>query len=228
MTVLTLGLLLSVVMLPVLGSIMWSINEKTRTKAKNPVEKVLKSGRVCGLANHTILISKDGIERAIADSGAPIRDKKSNIVCMVLVFRDVTEQQYMLKEVLKAEKLESVGILAGGIAHDFNNILTAVMGNLSLAKMHAGAQSKIFDRLVECGFVVLLALCVSNSSVEENGPIRFSGSKYLSLYVTDLAKYYIEHHPNTNVTVDYGDHHSLVSVITEKTADAIVSTNPFK
>ncbi len=70
--------------------------------------------------------------------------------------------------------------------------------------------------------LVLLALCVSNSSAEENGPIRFSGSKYLSFYVTDLAKYYIEHHPNTNVTVDYGDHHSLVSVITEKTADAIM------
>ncbi len=125
------------------------INEKTRAKAENPVKKVLKSGRVCGLANHTILISKDGIERAIADSGAPIRDKKSNIIGMVLVFRDVTEQQYMLKESLKAEKLESVGILAGGIAHDFNNILTAVMGNLSLAKMDAGAQSRIFERLSE-------------------------------------------------------------------------------
>ena len=55
----------------------------------------------------------------------------------------------MLKEVLKAEKLESVGILAGGIAHDFNNILTAVMGNLSLAKMVADPQSKMHERLSE-------------------------------------------------------------------------------
>lgn len=125
------------------------INEKTRERALNPVERVLESGSICGLANHTVLISKDGTERIIADSGAPIRDKHSNIVGVVLVFRDTSEQQHMLKEVLKAEKLESVGILAGGIAHDFNNILTAVLGNLSLAKMAADPQSKMHERLSE-------------------------------------------------------------------------------
>ncbi|MBI5249368.1 MAG: response regulator [Desulfomonile tiedjei] len=125
------------------------INEKTREQAQNPVEKVLESGSICGLANHTVLIARNGSERAIADSGAPIRDRKSNIVGVVLVFRDVSEQQLMLKEVLKAEKLESVGILAGGIAHDFNNILTAILGNLSLAKMEAPPQSKVFKRLSE-------------------------------------------------------------------------------
>lgn len=125
------------------------INEKTRKRALNPVDRVLQSGSICGLANHTVLISKDGVERIIADSGAPIRDKHSNIIGVVLVFRDITEQQHMLKEVLKAEKLESVGILAGGIAHDFNNILTAVLGNLSLAKMGADPESQMFKRLYE-------------------------------------------------------------------------------
>jgi two-component system, cell cycle sensor histidine kinase and response regulator CckA len=125
------------------------INEKTRERALNPVDRVLESGSICGLANHTVLISKDGAERVIADSGAPIRDKHSNIIGVVLVFRDITEQQHMLKEVLKAEKLESVGILAGGIAHDFNNILTAVLGNLSLAKMGAASESQMFKRLHE-------------------------------------------------------------------------------
>jgi nitrogen-specific signal transduction histidine kinase len=51
----------------------------------------------------------------------------------VLVFRDVTEQQRLEQELVRATRLESVGVLAGGIAHDFNNILTAVMGNLALA-----------------------------------------------------------------------------------------------
>lgn len=125
------------------------INEKTRQPASNPVDRVLKSGSICGLANHTVLISRDGTERIIADSGAPIRDKHSDIIGVVLVFRDITEQQHMLKEVLKAEKLESVGILAGGIAHDFNNILTAVLGNLSLAKMYAKSGSTLFERLSE-------------------------------------------------------------------------------
>jgi CheY-like chemotaxis protein len=54
----------------------------------------------------------------------------------------------MEEELLKADKLESVGILAGGIAHDFNNILTSIIGNVSLAKMRVKSEHKIFDLLV--------------------------------------------------------------------------------
>ena len=125
------------------------INEGARDQAQSPVEEVLKLGGSYGLTNGAILISRDGSERMIAANGAPIRDRTSKIAGMALVFRDVTEQQHMAKEVLKAQKLESVGILAGGIAHDFNNILTAILGNLSLAKMHAGPQSKVFERLTQ-------------------------------------------------------------------------------
>lgn len=111
------------------------INEKTRKPCENPVEKVLATGQIIGLANHTILIAKDGRELNIADSGAPIRDQKSRTIGVVLVFRDVSEEIRTEEELLKIKKLESVGILAGGIAHDFNNILTAIMGNISLAKL---------------------------------------------------------------------------------------------
>ncbi|HBD06715.1 MAG TPA: hypothetical protein DCZ69_00500 [Syntrophobacteraceae bacterium] len=62
---------------------------------------------------------------------------------------DVTEQKRMEAEALKAQKLESIGILAGGIAHDFNNILTAVIGNISLAKMYAEPETKVRKRLEE-------------------------------------------------------------------------------
>ncbi|RQW89189.1 MAG: PAS domain S-box protein [Geobacter sp.] len=58
-------------------------------------------------------------------------------------FRDVTSQRKLEEELLKAQKLESLGVLAGGIAHDFNNILTAVMGNISLARMRAEPGDKI-------------------------------------------------------------------------------------
>jgi PAS domain S-box-containing protein len=109
------------------------INEKTRETCENPVTKVVSSGQIVGLANHTILISRDGKERNIADSGAPILDSKSNIIGVVLVFRDVTEQIKTEKELLKVQKLESIGVLAGGIAHDFNNILVAILGNINLA-----------------------------------------------------------------------------------------------
>jgi PAS domain S-box-containing protein len=118
-------------------------------KSQSPVETVLKTGRVCGLVNHAILIASDGTERMISSSEAPIRDAQSNIVGVVLVFRDVTHQYRFEEELLKVEKLESVGILAGGIAHDFNNILTAILGNLYLARMAAAKGKDVVPKLHE-------------------------------------------------------------------------------
>ena len=69
------------------------VNEETRAKAVNPVARVLKEGVVVGLANHTALISRDGTERPIADSGAPIRDTRGATRGAVLVFRDVSEER---------------------------------------------------------------------------------------------------------------------------------------
>lgn len=110
-----------------------TINENNRSPCFNPVEKVLATGAIVGLANHTILIARDGTERSIADSAAPIRDRESRTIGVVLVFRDVTEEEKREKERSKIKKLESIGVLAGGIAHDFNNILAAILGNISLA-----------------------------------------------------------------------------------------------
>ncbi len=125
------------------------INQVTREKCENPVDKVLTTEGIVGLANHTVLISKDGTERILADSGAPIRDMDSNIIGVVLVFRDVTEMAILENERQRAQKLESLGILAGGIAHDFNNLLTAVLGNVSVAKIETTSDSNAYERLVE-------------------------------------------------------------------------------
>jgi PAS domain S-box-containing protein len=125
------------------------INEKTREHCENPVEKVIKSGLIIGLANHTALIRKDLSEIIIEDSAAPIRDRTSHISGVVLVFRDVTEKQKMEGELLKIEKLESVGLLAGGLAHDFNNLLTSIVGNISLAKMYINTGNEAYSRLTE-------------------------------------------------------------------------------
>ena len=108
------------------------INEKTGQPSANPVQRVIELGRIVGLANHTALIARDGTVRSIADSGAPIRDRKGNIIGVVLVFRDISKERKMEEELLKIRKLESVGVLAGGIAHDFNNILAAILGNVEL------------------------------------------------------------------------------------------------
>ncbi len=69
------------------------INEQTRREVENPVTKVLREGMIVGLANHTILVRKDGTEVPIDDSGAPIRDAEGKTVGVVLVFRDIAERK---------------------------------------------------------------------------------------------------------------------------------------
>ncbi len=68
-------------------------SERTRERVESPVTKVLREGRVVGLANHTILRAKNGNEIPIDDSGAPIRDARGQIYGVVLVFRDVTVEK---------------------------------------------------------------------------------------------------------------------------------------
>jgi PAS domain S-box-containing protein len=125
------------------------VDEFTRSRCEDPVRKVIKTGGIVGLTNNTMLISKDGHEYIIADSGAPIMDRQNKIIGSVLVFRDITEKRKMQQELVKAQKLESLGVLAGGIAHDFNNFLTAIIGNLSLAKLYANPSDRILSRLDE-------------------------------------------------------------------------------
>jgi PAS domain S-box-containing protein len=80
------------------------INALTRAKVENPVEKVLATGQIIGLANHTVLISKNGAEYQIADSAAPIRDKEGNTKGVILVFSDVTEKYAAEEAVRKSEE----------------------------------------------------------------------------------------------------------------------------
>lgn len=79
------------------------INEESRKKVENPVQKVMQDGTVVGLANHTLLIAKDGTEIPIADSGAPVRDEAGAIIGVVLVFRDQTKERLAQKELEKNE-----------------------------------------------------------------------------------------------------------------------------
>ncbi|MFW8601432.1 ATP-binding protein [Desulfobacterota bacterium M19] len=109
------------------------INEKSGKPYPNPVDRVLALGKIVILANHTALIAKDGRRRIIDDSGAPIIEN-GNMQGVVLVFRDITDKQRLENELVRSQKLESVGVLAGGIAHDFNNILTAILGTINMAR----------------------------------------------------------------------------------------------
>jgi len=74
------------------------INESTGKKPPNPVKRILEKGLVIELANHTVLISRNGQKIPIDDSGAPIKDEYGNILGAVLVFRDITEQRKAKKD----------------------------------------------------------------------------------------------------------------------------------
>jgi PAS domain S-box-containing protein len=69
------------------------VNEATRQPVENPALRALREGTVVGLGNHTILIARDGTERPVDDSAAPMRDEGGSLLGAVLVFRDVTERR---------------------------------------------------------------------------------------------------------------------------------------
>jgi len=91
-----------------LSDIFKIINSYSRKPVENPVDKVLENGKIIGLANHTVLISKDGKEYHIADSAAPIKNFNGDITGVVLVFSDVTEKYEAEEKLKESERSKSV------------------------------------------------------------------------------------------------------------------------
>ena len=86
-----------------LADVFWIINEDSRQPVENPAVKVLRSGMIVGLANHSILVARDGRERPIDDCGSPIIDDQGAIIGAVLVFRDITQRRQMDSALRRAQ-----------------------------------------------------------------------------------------------------------------------------
>jgi len=110
------------------------VNETSRELVETPVAKVKRLKRVVGLANHTVLIRRDGSEINIDDSGAPIHDRSGELSGIVMVFRDITHERQAQSALLATEKLAVAGRLAATIAHEIHNPLDSVANLLYLMK----------------------------------------------------------------------------------------------
>jgi PAS domain S-box-containing protein len=111
------------------------MDTKTGQSCENVGEKVLQTGEpVLLTGKDNVLVAKDGVERHISHSAAPICDADGKIAGAVLVFHDITNQLRVEEELMRADKMESLGVMAGGIAHDFNNVLSGILLKTQLAE----------------------------------------------------------------------------------------------
>lgn len=98
---------------------------------------------------YNMFLTLNGEERCIEANRATINNREGSFVGLVWAIRDTTDKQKMEEELLKASKLDSLGVLAGGIAHDFNNLLTVIVGNLALGKMSLEEDDELIELLTE-------------------------------------------------------------------------------
>ena len=124
-----------------LESVFRIINEKSRAPVENPVKKVLREGLIVGLANHTVLIARNGIERPIDDSAAPIRHKDGEVVGVVMIFRDVTERRQAEHVLQEADKRKDEFLAT--LAHELRNPLAPIRNALEIIRVAGDDQNVV-------------------------------------------------------------------------------------
>jgi PAS domain S-box-containing protein len=170
------------------GEIFRILNEDSREAVEHPVAKVLALGHVVGLANHTVLIARDGTERPIDDSGAPIVDALGELHGVVLVFRDVTElraaerQEAAARQAAEAANRTKDAFLAT-LSHELRTPLNAILGwtrmlrqgtmtearqayALQVVERNAAMQARLVEDLLDVSRIMVGQLRLQYASID--------------------------------------------------------------
>jgi len=144
---------------------------------EEPVKALLHESQSPDLRGKLLLVSKDQTEFPITDSGSAPRNKNGRVTAIYLIFRQSNEKSVPVEDgkAIISSHMEAIGALAGGIAHDFNNVLTAVVGNLSLARMNNDLPEKTRSRLEQAERASLRAREISRQLLtfaKGGAPIR--------------------------------------------------------
>jgi PAS domain S-box-containing protein len=123
------------------------IDEGSRRTLEHPVTQVLQHFGVSSVEANASLMTRAGQEYIVNYRAASISDTTGQLLGVVLALRDITQQRKLETELLRAQKLESLGLMAGGVAHDFNNLLSAVINNITLLKLRVQGQDELYRRL---------------------------------------------------------------------------------
>jgi two-component system, cell cycle sensor histidine kinase and response regulator CckA len=208
------------------------IHPEDRTLVENAVGRIMAGDDVLPIEHR--LLRHDGVVVWVRNTMVPYRGENGQLLRYDGLIENITERKKMEEELLKAKKLESVGTLAGGIAHDFNNLLQAILGSISLAKMHSDPGDKIRKFLDTAEKVSMRASDITKQLITfAQGGAPVKRTMYIGEFIKNTvlfflggsnvyAKLYIDA-DLTPVDVDEGQIrqviHSMVSNATEAMPD---------
>ena len=162
------------------------INEQTRKPVENPATRALRDGIVVGLANHTVLIKRDGSECPIDDSAAPIRDEQRHVSGCVLIFRDVTAQR--LIEQQKANQLLTARLLAAIVESSNDAIISKTLEGI-IQSWNAAAE-RLFGFTAEEAIGKHISLVIPPERMAEEDQIiaRLKAGQRLEHFETERVR----------------------------------------
>lgn len=192
-----------------LAEILQLIEAESRSSTPSPYERVIECQGVATSNVPTVLVSRDGTEFRIADSGAPIQSRTGGpIQGVVIVFRNVTKELELQEQLQQSRKMDALGQLAGGIAHDFNNMLGGILSSAEILKKHVSSETGE-------KFLNIIADSARNAADITNKMLVFSRKSTLDIAPTnihdaiqealDLSKHSIKHDVEVVCALDAAD-----------------------